>query len=104
MSATAHNEVAGILETYGLTPEQSKPIVTALSKTPTAWADFMMRFEPGLEEPNPNLAFSSVHFEKENAGDADLTDSLRVLFLVCPVENPCAEFQIFCGTAKAFSK
>jgi VIT1/CCC1 family predicted Fe2+/Mn2+ transporter len=53
-------EVAEVLETYGLTPDQSQPIVLALSKNPKAWVDFMMRFELGLEEPDPKRALTSA--------------------------------------------
>jgi vacuolar iron transporter family protein len=53
-------EVGEILESYGLTPDQSKPIVIALSKNPKAWVDFMMRFELGLEEPDPKRALTSA--------------------------------------------
>lgn len=52
-------ETLEILETYGLTPAQSKPVVAALSKNPKAWVDFMMRFELGLEEPDPKRALVS---------------------------------------------
>jgi VIT1/CCC1 family predicted Fe2+/Mn2+ transporter len=37
-----------------------KPIVTALERKPAAWRDFMMRFELGLEEPNPKRAVRSA--------------------------------------------
>lgn len=53
-------EVAEVLEAYGLTPDQSHPIVEALSKNPKAWVDFMMRFELGLEEPDPKRALTSA--------------------------------------------
>ena len=53
-------EVAEVLEAYGLTPDQSQPIVLALSKNPKAWVDFMMRFELGLEEPDPKRALTSA--------------------------------------------
>jgi len=53
-------ETTEILEAYGLTPEQSKPVVAALSKRPKAWVDFMMRFELGLEEPDPRRALTSA--------------------------------------------
>jgi predicted membrane protein (TIGR00267 family) len=43
-----------------MTPEQAKPVVEALSKNPKAWVDFMMRFELGLEEPDPNRALVSA--------------------------------------------
>ena len=53
-------EVRDIFVSYGLTPEQSEPIVEALSRHPKAWVDFMMRFELGLEEPDPKRALSSA--------------------------------------------
>jgi VIT1/CCC1 family predicted Fe2+/Mn2+ transporter len=53
-------EVMSVLKTYGLTQEESTPIVEALSKRPKAWIDFMMRFELGLEEPDPKRALTSA--------------------------------------------
>jgi vacuolar iron transporter family protein len=53
-------EVAEVFEEYGLTPEQTWPIVEALRKQPRAWVDFMMRFELGLEKPDPKRAFTSA--------------------------------------------
>lgn len=53
-------EVAEILGSYGLNPEQSKTVVAALSQNPKAWVDFMMRFELGLEEPDPKRALTSA--------------------------------------------
>src|SRR3984893_857602 len=53
-------EVRVIFASYGLTDEQSEPIVEALSKRPDAWVDFMMRFELGLEEPDPRRALRSA--------------------------------------------
>jgi vacuolar iron transporter family protein len=53
-------EVAEVFEAYGLTPEQTWPIVQALRKEPRAWVDFMMRFELGLEKPNPKRALTSA--------------------------------------------
>ena len=52
-------EVLEILETYGLTREKSTPIVESLAKRPKDFADFMMRFELGLEKPNPKRALQS---------------------------------------------
>jgi vacuolar iron transporter family protein len=53
-------EVAEVLENYGLTPEEAEPVVNALRHRPKAWVDFMMRFELGLEEPDPRRALRSA--------------------------------------------
>src|SRR2546423_2906924 len=53
-------EVAQVFHSYGLSKEESDPIVEALSKHPTKWVDFMMRFELGLEKPDPKRAFVSA--------------------------------------------
>lgn len=53
-------EVAEVFEAYGLTPAQTWPIVEALRKQPRAWVDFMMRFELGLEKPDPKRALTSA--------------------------------------------
>jgi VIT1/CCC1 family predicted Fe2+/Mn2+ transporter len=53
-------EVSYVFQEYGLTAEQSKPIVEALSKRTDAWVDFMMRFELGLEPPEPKRAVTSA--------------------------------------------
>jgi VIT1/CCC1 family predicted Fe2+/Mn2+ transporter len=60
MPAAERTEVNAILEKYGLTPEQSNSIATALSKRPKDYVDFMMRFELDLEKPNPKRAFKSA--------------------------------------------
>ena len=60
MPAAEAQEVAEVFESYGLTPDQSAPIVEALRKNPRAWVDFMMRFELGLEEPDPKRALTSA--------------------------------------------
>ena len=53
-------EVMDVFTSYGLTEVESAPIVEALSKRPQAWIDFMMRFELGLEEPDPKRALTSA--------------------------------------------
>lgn len=53
-------EVAQVFHSYGLSSEESAPIVEALSKHPKKWVDFMMRFELGLEKPDPKRAFISA--------------------------------------------
>lgn len=54
------DEVQQVLEAYGLTAEESAPVVEALRRRPAAWIDFMMRFELGLEPPEPRRALSSA--------------------------------------------
>ncbi len=53
-------EVAEVFQEYGLTPEQTWPIVDALRQQPGKWIDFMMRFELGLEKPDPKRAMVSA--------------------------------------------
>lgn len=53
-------EVREVLRSYGLTAEECTPIVEAFSRRPTAWVDFMMRFELGLEKPDPRRAVASA--------------------------------------------
>ncbi len=53
------DEVLEILENYGLTAEEATPIVDSLAERPTDFADFMMRFELGLEKPEPKRALQS---------------------------------------------
>ena len=43
-----------------LDTEQSAPLVQALSERSQAWVDFMMRFELGLDQPEPGRAFRSA--------------------------------------------
>jgi VIT1/CCC1 family predicted Fe2+/Mn2+ transporter len=53
-------EVSQVFQQYGIGAEQSAPIVEALSQHPEAWVDFMMRFELGLEQPDPKRALTSA--------------------------------------------
>ena len=53
-------EVRQVLQSYGLTAEASTPIVDAFKERPEAWVDFMMRFELGLEKPDPRRALVSA--------------------------------------------
>jgi VIT1/CCC1 family predicted Fe2+/Mn2+ transporter len=53
-------EVTNVFASYGLSTSQSAPIVAALRANPRAWVDFMMRFELGLEEPEPKRALTSA--------------------------------------------
>src|SRR5271165_2885230 len=53
-------EVQKVFTDYGLTREESAHVVEALTKKPKQWVDFMMRFELGLEEPDPKRALQSA--------------------------------------------
>jgi VIT1/CCC1 family predicted Fe2+/Mn2+ transporter len=53
-------EVAEVFQSYGLTEDQTWPIVQALKQQPRNWVDFMMRFELGLEKPDPKRALTSA--------------------------------------------
>jgi VIT1/CCC1 family predicted Fe2+/Mn2+ transporter len=53
-------EVFAVFRDYGLTNDQVKPIVDALEARPQAWIEFMMRFELGLEKPEPTRARNSA--------------------------------------------
>jgi len=53
-------EVAEIFHSYGMTDAEAAPVVEALSRRPEAWIDFMMRFELGLEKPDPKRALTSA--------------------------------------------
>ena len=53
-------EVQKVFADYGLSHEESVPVVQALTRKPKEWVDFMMRFELGLEEPDPRRAVQSA--------------------------------------------
>ena len=53
-------EVAEVFQAYGLTEDETWPIVQALRRQPKSWIDFMMRFELGLEKPEPKRALTSA--------------------------------------------
>lgn len=53
-------EVEEVLLTYGLEKEQSALVANAFRQRPEAWIDFMMRFELGLEKPDPKRALTSA--------------------------------------------
>ena len=53
-------EVAKVFREYGLTEAQMAPVVSAIVGNQKRWVDFMMRFELGLEEPDPSRAARSA--------------------------------------------
>ena len=54
------DEVAQVFRSYGLDDQESATVVEALRRRPEAWIDFMMRFELGLEKPDPARAPTSA--------------------------------------------
>jgi len=53
-------EVAKVFRDYGLTEAQMVPIVSTITANQKKWVDFMMRFELGLEPPDPARATRSA--------------------------------------------
>lgn len=49
-------EVTGIFRAYGLQGDALTTVVSALTADRKRWLDFMMRFELGLDEPDPKRA------------------------------------------------
>ena len=58
--AVEAREVADIFRAYGLSDEETRPILRAFESRPQQWIDFMMRFELGLEKPDPRRALRSA--------------------------------------------
>lgn len=53
-------EVVEILQGYGLSADESARVMAGLRQRPEAWVQFMMRFELGLEQPDPRRALRSA--------------------------------------------
>ena len=53
-------EVAKVFREYGLSDLQMAPVVSAICSNQNSWVDFMMRFELGLEPPDPRRANRSA--------------------------------------------
>ena len=53
-------EIYEIFQQYSVPRSSAAPVLDALKQNPAAWVDFMMRFELGLEEPEPNRAHRSA--------------------------------------------
>jgi len=53
-------EVAQVFRTYGLNEETVGTVVQAIRSNRKRWVDFMMKFELGLEPPDPNRARRSA--------------------------------------------
>ena len=53
-------EASLVLTGYGLEPQEAAPVVKALRMDKSRWVGFMMRFELGLEEPDPSRMWKSA--------------------------------------------
>jgi VIT1/CCC1 family predicted Fe2+/Mn2+ transporter len=53
-------EVNQILQSYGVTANDAGVVVRSMRQRPETWRDFMMRFELGLEAPDPKRALRSA--------------------------------------------
>ncbi|MGE5177196.1 MAG: VIT1/CCC1 transporter family protein [Hyphomicrobiales bacterium] len=53
-------EVAAIFRGYGLADPEIAPVLRAFRENKPAWIDFMMRYELGLEAPDPRRAVRSA--------------------------------------------
>ncbi len=53
-------EIVKVFRDYGLSDEQLQPVVKVIRSNNDRWVDFMMRFELGLEEPDPARASRSA--------------------------------------------
>jgi vacuolar iron transporter family protein len=53
-------EVREIFQGYGLSAEECATVIASLRQRPKDWVKFMMRFELGLEAPEPSRAWKSA--------------------------------------------
>ena len=53
-------EVDEVFQAYNVPAEQRQPVVNAICADQNRWVDFMMRFELGLERPDPHRARQSA--------------------------------------------
>src|SRR5471030_865025 len=54
------DEVADIFRGFGMSEKDIAPVVAAIRADRKRWVDFMMRFELGFEEPDPQRARNSA--------------------------------------------
>jgi VIT1/CCC1 family predicted Fe2+/Mn2+ transporter len=60
MPETEAAEVGEVFRSYGLDPHTVTTVMNAIRADKKRWVDFMMRFELGLEEPDPKRARRSA--------------------------------------------
>ena len=59
-TSAEEEETAEVFRAYGVPDDQIKAIISSFKERPVEWADFMMRFELGLEQPEPKRARNSA--------------------------------------------
>jgi vacuolar iron transporter family protein len=59
-SRDEEEEIYQIFDAYGVQRHEATPVLAALQRNPSAWVDFMMRFELGLDEPQAGRALRSA--------------------------------------------
>lgn len=83
-------EITAIFSDYGISDEESRPVLEALERNPIAWRDFMMKFELGLEEPDPKRdSTRSIHVDDTSSRQA-LLASAGVTLLALGIFWDCA--------------
>jgi len=60
MPEKEEQEIRDILSEYGISSETGNQVVKELSSNKKKWIDFMMKFELGLEKPEPGRATKSA--------------------------------------------
>jgi len=58
--AVEEAEVAAVFRGYGLPEDTVAAVVAAITADPSRWVEFMMRFELGMEAPDPRRARNSA--------------------------------------------
>lgn len=81
-------EVRDVFREYGLTDQEIAPIISSLEKRPGDWVDFMMKFELGLEQPQPKRAWTSA----ATIGGSYALGGLLPLFPYMATEAPSTGF------------
>jgi VIT family len=54
MPEREEEEIQEIFEEYGVERTTIVPLINHLKANPVKWVDFMMKFELGIDRPNPN--------------------------------------------------
>jgi VIT1/CCC1 family predicted Fe2+/Mn2+ transporter len=79
-------EVAQVFREYGLEEEQIRSITATMRKNQDRWVDFMMKFELGLEKPEPGRAGRSALTIALSYIAGGLVPLLPYLFIPRPTE------------------